>query len=136
MVTLRTALPDHLEWDALALSHGFVGFWAVAGAFGLLTGVIPGSYLDGSHFSTYTIPGLALGGLVGATSWLAAFNVWRRDDKALPSSLLAILALAGWFVVQLTEVGYISWMQPFFIAILGIQAALAARLHRHTTVRA
>ena len=132
MAAVRQAALDRREWDALALIHGFVGFWAVAGGIGLLTGAMPSTYLDGSTFSSFTIPGLALGVLVGGSSLLAAFRVWRYEDNALMTSLFASLVLAGWFVVQLAEVGLISWMQPFFIAVLGVQAALAVRLRRQT----
>ena len=131
MATAGHAILDRREWDALAFIHGFVGFGAVAGGIGLLTGVMPMEHLDGSRFSSFTLPGLALGVLVGGSSLFAAVNVWRHTDEALMASFVASLVLAGWFVVQLAEVGLISWMQPFFIAVLGIQAALAARLRRH-----
>ncbi len=132
MAAVRQAMLDRREWDALALIHGFVGFWAVAGGIGLLGGAMSQKYLDGSNFSSFTIPALALGVLVGGSSLLAAVRMWRHEDKALMTSLFASLVLAGWFVVQLAEVGLISWMQPFFIAVMVVQAALAVRLRRHT----
>jgi len=69
-----------------------------------------------------------LGTLVGSTSLLAAFEIWRHSNRALNASALASAMLVGWFAVQLATVGYISWMQPFFIAWLIAQAGLALHL--------
>ena len=133
MATARQLTIDHLEWDTLAVIHGFVGIGAVAGGISLLTGWMSMStaYLDGTAFSSFTIPGLALAAVVGGSSLVAAFSTWRHTDKALSISLFASLMLAGWFVVQIAQVGLISWMQPFMIALLIVQAALAFTLHTH-----
>jgi len=131
MATARQMMIDRREWDVLALIHGFIGIGAVGGGISLLTGGMSTRYLEGSAFSTFTIPGLALAVLVGGASGFAAFSVWRHTDRALSMSLFASLVLAGWFVVQLAAVGLISWMQPFFIALLVIQTGLAWRLRTH-----
>jgi hypothetical protein len=133
MATIRQAIHDHQEWKTLALLHGFVGVAAVGGGIGLAGGGsgIPERYLEGSSFSSFVIPGLALGSLVGTTSLLAAIAAWRQDKQALEASALASAMLTGWFIVQLAEIGYISWMQPFFITWLFAQISLALRLWTH-----
>lgn len=127
MATLDYLTHDRREWEVLALLHGFIGIGAVAGGIGLAGGGsgIPERFLEGTIFSSYVIPGIALGALVGSTSILAAVAVWRRSKWELKASALASAVLIGWFAVQLTTVGYISWMQPFFIAWLVAQVGVA-----------
>lgn len=118
------------EWKALAFLHGFVGVAAVTGGIGLAGGGsgLPEHFIEGTIFSSYVIPGIALGTLVGSTSLLAAAAIWRRSEPALEASALASAMLIGWFAVQLATVGYIGWMQPFFIAWLIAQVGLALHL--------
>ncbi len=130
MTTVRQRLSSAREWKALASMHGFVGIAAVAGGIGLAGGGsgLPERFIEGTVFSSYVIPGIALGTLVGSTSLLAAVAAWRRSERALEASALASAMLVGWFAVQLATVGYISWMQPFFIAWLIAQVGLALHL--------
>ena len=132
MATLDYLMHDRREWKVLALLHGFIGIGAVAGGIGLAGGGsgIPERFLEGTIFSSYVIPGIALGTLVGSTSLLAAVAVWRRSKWALEASALASAVLVGWFAVQLATVGYISWMQPFFIAWLVAQIGVALHVWR------
>ncbi len=132
---VRTSIVDRREWDALAILHGIVGIGAVGGGLALMTGRsgMPDRYLKGSSFDSFMIPGLALTILVGGSSVLAAAAIWRRRGRALGLSFLASAILAGWFIVQIAEVGMISWLQPAFIGALVAQVALAVlvRANRH-----
>lgn len=132
MAMAHRELSDRRESGVLALLHGFVGLGAIGGGIALMTGSsgMPNDYLHGTIFSSYVIPGLALAGLVGGTSLLAAWRMARHGDRALGFSFLASLVLAGWFVVQVLQVGLISWLQPFMMAMLGAQVVLAARMRR------
>ncbi len=118
------------EWHVLAALHAFMSVGAIAGGLALIAGVsgMPERYIDGSPFSSYAIPGLALAVIVGGSSLLAAWNVWQHRAEALHLSLLASLVLTGWFVVQIAAVGLISWLQPVLIALLIVQAGLALQL--------
>ena len=64
---------------ALIVVEAFVALGAVAGGIALLTGVfaqgIPVAWLQGTPFSDYTVPGLALAILVGGGMLLAAATV-------------------------------------------------------------
>ncbi len=136
MATLGDARHDHREWKTLALLHGFVGVAAVAGGIGLAGGGsgLPERFLEGSIFSSYVVPGIALAALVGSTSLLAAFATWQHSNRAIEISALASSMLAGWFVVQLASVGFISWMQPFFIGWLAAQVGLGLHLGRNDSL--
>ena len=132
---VRKSIVDRWEWDALAILHGIVGIGAVGGGLALMTGTsgMPERYLESTSFDSFLIPGLALATLVGGSSLLAAAAIWRRRSRALELSFLASAILAGWFIVQIAEIGLISWLQPAFIGALMAQVALAVhvRSNRH-----
>jgi hypothetical protein len=111
---------------ALITVETIFGIGAVGGGIGLLTGSVGLSkdFLAGTPFDSYLIPGLALLVFVGGSMLGAAWNLWKRSRYALYGSLAAAAMIAGWFVVQLGTVGYISWMQPAFIGLGLIQMAL------------
>ncbi len=130
MATARHGATNRREWQVLTALHAFMGVGAIGGGVALISGSsgMPERYLDGSPFSSYAIPGLALAVVVGGSSLLAAWTVWRQSDSAIDRSLLASVVLAGWFVVQIAAVGLISWLQPVLIALLIVQAGLALQL--------
>lgn len=133
MSRARHAAIQRQEWQVLAWLHALMGIGAIGGGVALATGLsgMPDRYLDGSFFPSYVIPGLALAAVVGGASAIAAAAVWRHAHDALDFSLLASVVLAGWMLVQLVEVGLISWLQPFILALLAVQVALALQLRRH-----
>lgn len=133
MSAARHAIVERQEWHVLAWLHALMGIGAIGGGIALAAGVsgMPDRYLDGSFFPSYVIPGLTLAAVVGGSSLIAAGAVWRHAHDALDFSLLASVVLAGWMLVQLVEVGLISWLQPFILALLVVQVVLALQLRRH-----
>ena len=87
----------------LILLDGFLAVTAIAGGIGLLTGVNvpPVSFLAGSPFPDYTIPGLALLVLVGGTALVATYLTVRRNRYA---ALVSVLAGAMIIVFEIMEV--------------------------------
>jgi len=91
-----------------------VGLTAIAGGIGLLTGAIPFSlaWLHGSPFSDYTIPGLALGLLVGGCSLFAAATILGGRRVGVLASAGAGLLMMGFEVVEVAVIDRFggSWL--------------------------
>ena len=105
-----------------------VGVNALGGAWYGLLGApgVPDSWLDGSPFSSYLVPSLVLGIVVGGSQLLAAMLVARRHRQARQAVLLAAVLLAGWIVAQVAIIGPVSWLQPAMFAAAVLEAALAS----------
>jgi len=102
---VRHVLGGLLAFVALNAFGG--GYLGMSGAEG-----VPREWLQGSPFSDYFIPGLFLFVVVGGSFLFAAIAVFARFRRArLAASIAAVIALA-WLVVQVSIIGYVSWMQP------------------------
>jgi hypothetical protein len=104
---------------------------AAIGGIGLATGAISvGDTLEGSPFSTPTIPGLILLVAVGGSMAVAAAALWRRDARAHLLAACAGLVQVGWIVVQVALLGLTSFLQPAILLLGLATTALAARRPR------
>ncbi len=89
---------------ALFLIEVFVGISAVMGGVSLLRGAyaqqLPVTWLAGTPFSDYTVPGLLLVIAVGGSAVLAAATVFIQRDWAVLNTVAAGLVLVGYLVVE------------------------------------
>lgn len=83
------------------------GYYALSGAEG-----VPLSWLEGTPFHSYLIPGVFLAVVVGGGMTLACVAWILRRRSAPLLSLAAGLVLVVWIVAQVAMIGYVSWMQP------------------------
>jgi len=83
------------------------GYYGMSGARG-----VPLEWLEGSPFQSYFIPGLALLILVGGSSLFASIAVFARFSFARLASFVYVILVFVWLAVQLSIIGYVSWMQP------------------------
>jgi hypothetical protein len=83
------------------------GFYGLSGAAG-----VPLEWLNGSPFRDYFIPSLILLVVVGGSLLFAAITVFVGSRIARVSALGAGAILLVWIVIQLSIIGYVSWMQP------------------------
>ena len=83
------------------------GYYGMAGAKD-----VPTEWLKNSPFRNYFIPGLFLFVVVGGTSFLAAFAVFKRLSYARNTALVSGIVILIWLIVQISIIGYVSWMQP------------------------
>jgi asparagine N-glycosylation enzyme membrane subunit Stt3 len=89
---------------------------------------IPVDWLRGSPFQNYYLPSLILFVVVGGSFLFAAIAVFRRTSFAKGAAVGAVAIVFVWLAVQLSIIGYVSWMQPA-TAIAGlIVLALARKL--------
>ena len=102
---LRLSLAALLAFGALNAFGG--GYYGMSGAPG-----VPTEWLAGSPFSDFFIPSLILFAVVGGTFTVAAPAVLARMDQARTAATVAGLVVLGWLAVQVSIIGYVSWMQP------------------------
>jgi hypothetical protein len=102
------------------------GFYGLNGA-----KAIPRAWLDGSPFHSFFIPSLFLFFVIGGGMLVATIVQLRKARLAPWVSLGMGVLLMLWIVVQVSIIGYVSWMQPTsFIAGAAI-ATLAGAMLRH-----
>jgi energy-converting hydrogenase Eha subunit B len=111
---------------------------AFGGGFYGLNGAkdIPLSWLDGSPFKSFVIPSLFLFVVIGG-GMLTATIAWLRKSRLAPWVSLGMgVLLMLWIVVQVSIIGYVSWMQPTsFAAGLAIAALAGAALRRERSTQ-
>jgi hypothetical protein len=83
------------------------GYYALAGAKD-----IPTEWLKGSPFNDYFIPGLFLFIVIGGTALLSGIAVFRRHRLARKAALFSGIIVLLWIIIQVSIIGYVSWMQP------------------------
>ena len=91
-----------------------IGVAAVAGGVYALTGAssVSREYLQGTPFRSYLVPGLVLLVVVGGSMLLAASLLASDARLARVASLEAGVILAAWIGIQVSLIGYRSWLQP------------------------
>lgn len=73
--------------------------------------------LEGSPFSNYLIPGIALFTINGLFNIAGALFSFRRSRLAGPAGLVLGTAMIVWIVVQVNSVGLSHFLQPAYFAI-------------------
>ncbi|HET7116634.1 MAG TPA: hypothetical protein VFI29_09095 [Hanamia sp.] len=83
------------------------GYYGMAGAIG-----VPIEWLQGSPFTSYFIPGLFLFTVIGGWALFASILVFMKKKFAPKAALISSEMVLLWLVVQISIIGYVSWMQP------------------------
>jgi hypothetical protein len=126
MKTLRIINGILLAFIALNAIGG--GYYALAGAES-----VPLEWLQGSPFKSYFIPGLFLLVIVGGACILASLAAFTNSRFARSLSFLCSGLLAAWIIIQVSIIGYVSWMQPAIFVTALIIAGIAFYLPRRLT---
>ncbi|WP_284255420.1 hypothetical protein [Pseudolysinimonas kribbensis] len=110
----------------LAVLHALVAVTAGAGGGALMLGglrpdlagplVPPVSYLDGSLFTSYLVPGILLLGVIGGTHIVAFVAQLRRTPHAPVWSTAAAFGTLIWIFVQMIYVPF-SFLQAAYFAV-------------------
>lgn len=83
---------------------GFVALTAIGGGIALLVGAegdrFPLAWLEGTPFSSYTIPGLILAVIVGGSALIAAVIVFRGHQTGAPALVASGVLLAGFVGIE------------------------------------
>jgi hypothetical protein len=100
---------------------------------------VPIEHLANSPFSSYVVPGLILGMVVGGTQLAAAIALLARHRTALVLSAVAGFGMLIWIFAELAIIRQYSWLQTVYfslgaleliivLALLGIIPALVVPL--------
>lgn len=112
---------------------GLGGGWALSlDPTGTGIGLDP-TWLDGSPFPDYRVPGVFLWVVLGLGPLGAALLVLRRSAWAWSAALLTGLVLLAWILVEIAVVGL--QMRPPLQLIYGLLGAGITGLALHPTVR-
>jgi hypothetical protein len=122
---------NKVERYTLILLDAFLAITAIAGGIGLLTGAIaPGvDLLQGSPFTSYTIPGLALLIIVGGSALVATGLMVRLPHLGVLASGISGLMIIGFEIVEVLVVGSdpgVARNLQIFYFTLGLLIALLA----------
>lgn len=116
-----------------------VAVGAVFGGIGLIAnnaiGMLP-EWLDGTPFSTWTIPGVLLLLVVALPMAGAAFAEIRYFPWAFALSILAGAAQLGWIVAQWLIIQRYFFLQPVMLAAGAGVLVLALLAHRGESLQA
>ncbi len=110
MSTRKRTRPLSAYWLMLAIL--IQGLSGVVGGIGLITDPtggnlqIPLSWLEGSPFNDYLIPGLILLIVLGVFPLIVLYGLWTRLSWSWTASLLVGLALVIWILVEILIIGY------------------------------
>jgi len=145
-------LIKRIEHILLIVLDAFLALTAVAGGLGLVTGTLAPSVqlLQGSPFSSYTVPGLALLVLVGGSALVATFLLLRLPPLGVLASGIAGVMIMGFEIVEVLVIGSdpgLARNLQFFYFTLGLVIAVLATVRwlgehgvslsgvRHTTMQ-
>ena len=110
-----------------------LGFGALSAFFGSVLAIwfngagVPLEYLAQSPFSSYVVPGLVLGVVVGGTQLAAAVTLLTNRRSALLLSAVAGFGMLIWIFVELAIIRQYSWFQTayFTFGVLELILVLA-----------
>lgn len=108
---------------------GAVAVTAFGGGVALILGAIvpslatilspPVSFLAGSPFSSFLVPGIVLGAVVGGTHLAAAVLLLRRTPRRYLVTVVAAYAVLIWIFVQMIFIPFSFLQAAYFAAGLG-----------------
>jgi hypothetical protein len=117
---------------------GTLATLAVFGALSALVGAVlaiaangagvPLEYLAHSPFSSYFVPGLILGVVVGGTQLAAASTLLAKRRTALLLSAVAGFGMLIWIFVELAIIRQFSWLQAAYFCLGGLEVVLVLAL--------
>jgi hypothetical protein len=117
----------------LLISTIVVGVTALAGGAALIAGSLdpslatvlspPVEYLEGSPFTSYLVPGIILGLVLGGLHLVVFVLVLRRHDRWVLASAIAAFDALIWIFVQMMFIPF-SFLQAFYFALGLAEAGL------------
>jgi hypothetical protein len=128
---MHLPVSNHIVVRILALLVVFGALSALIGSMLAIAangGGIPREYLAHSPFSSFFVPGLILGVVVGGTQLAAAIALLAKRDWALPLSAIAGFGMLIWIFVELAMIQQYSWLQAAYFILGGLELILVLAL--------
>lgn len=113
---------------ALALFGALSAFLGSVLAMAVNGAGVPLEHLAGSPFTSYFVPGLILGIVVGGTQLAAAVTLLAKRNSALLLSAVAGFGMMIWIFVELAIIRQYSWLQTVYFALGGLELCLVLAL--------
>ena len=133
--TIDVRAPRWRTSAATGIAIGSLAFGVISAAAGAVLGMffngagVPLTYLDGTAFDSYFLPGVILGVVVGGTQLLGLIGMLRRTERALLLSAIAGFGMLIWIFVEMAVIGEFSFLQAIYFALgIGELAAVVALL--------
>jgi hypothetical protein len=111
-----------------------VVFGALSALLGAVLGIaangagVPLEYLANSPFSSYFVPGLILGVVVGGTQLTAAIALLTKRRTALLLAAVAGFGMLIWIFVELAIMLQYTWLQAAYFILGGLELILVLAL--------
>jgi len=118
--------------------QAFIGLGALGGGFMLVKDPsgsalgLPMSFLEGSPFSDFLIPGIFLLAVNGLGSMIGAGLTYARRRYAEEIAIVLGTILVTWIVIQVVIIRSFSWLQIlyFIFGVIELGIGLFIRQHR------
>jgi phosphoglycerol transferase MdoB-like AlkP superfamily enzyme len=91
-------------------------------------GGIPLAYLEGTPFSSYLVPGLVLGVIVGGTQLAGLIGLLRRTSWALIATVVAGFGMMIWIFVEIALIRQYSDLQTVYFTLGTLELILVYAL--------
>ncbi len=85
---------------------------------------VPKEWLANSPFTSYLVPGLILGVIVGGTQLVAAIALLTRRHWALRMAAIAGFGMMMWIFVELAIILQYSFLQTLYFGLGGLELIL------------
>jgi len=128
---MRLPLSNRTVVGALAALAVFAALSALLGsvlAVAFNGAGVPLEHLAQSPFSSYVVPGLILGVVVGGTQLAAALALLWKRRMALLLSAVAGFDMLIWIFVELAVIRQYSWLQAAYFTLGGLEVSLVLAL--------
>ena len=86
--------------------------------------------LSNSPFTNYLIPGLFLFLVNGIGNFFCGFLSIRKNRYAGYAGMLFGAVMIIWILVQVTVLGWVSWLQPTYLFLGALELVLGFLLHK------
>ncbi len=123
-------------FSVLGVLQAFIGIGATGGGFILLLdpsgGIlgVPISFLEGSPFADYFIPGLFLLTVNGFGSLVGAGLSLSRRHYAQEAAIILGVILIAWIVIQLLIIRSVSWLHVLYFLLGAVELGVGLYIKR------
>jgi hypothetical protein len=123
-------------YKVLGALQAFIGLGAMGGGFGLMLDPsgnalgLPISFLDGSPFNDFLIPGIFLFAVNGAGSMAGAGFSFTRRRYAQEIAMVLGAILVTWIVIQIIIINSFHWLHVLYFILGGVELGIGLFIRR------
>ena len=121
----------------LGALQAFIGLGALGGGFMLVIDPsgsalgVPLSFLEGSPFPDFLIPGIFLLAVNGVGSMIGAVLSFTRRRYAQAIAIVLGAILVAWIVIQIVIIRSFSWMHILYFILGVVELGIGLYIRRH-----